>query len=122
MKILGADGALRDALPGELPPPAPPPPVTATPLDGRQWRYGLRRFGLLADVEAFFATLEGSDLEAAAQFESSALYARSYAFDDVLALIAASRAAPGFPAALDLTEAELADMWAQVLAAAPGEA
>ena len=36
-------------------------PLTDTPLTQAQWHYGLRRFGLLAEIEAFIAALESTD-------------------------------------------------------------
>jgi hypothetical protein len=99
----------------------PPPPVTDTPLTAAQWGYALDWFELRAPIEGFAAQLEPVARREALVFRARALAGRSFAFGDVLALIAAYRDAPGFPAALDLTEAQLAAMWAAVLADMPGE-
>lgn len=109
------NGVERDALPGELPDAPAPLPVTATALSPLQWAYGLDLFALRASIETFSAALQPVALKPALQFKARAMGAKQYVFEDVLALLAAYRDTPGFPAELDLTEAQLAAMWAEVL-------
>lgn len=94
-----------------------PPPATDTVLTPPQWRYGLRRFALLSHIEAFVAALEPDDAVAAYQFEARALHAGSFAFADVLTLLATYEDA--LPPELDLTVEQVSTMWATVLAEMP---
>jgi len=97
--------------------PSAPPPAMDTALTQAQWHYGLRRFGLLAAIEAFVADLESTDAIAAYQFEARSLRANKFIYADVLALIATY--AQVLPEPLQLSENDIAGMWSTVLAEMP---
>ena len=92
-------------------------PLTDTPLTQAQWHYGLRRFGLLAEIEAFIAALESTDAIAAYQFEARSLRANMFLYADVLALLAAY--AGVLPTALQLSAGDVEAMWSTVLSEMP---
>jgi len=104
---------------GEITDYVPPAaaPLTDRPLTQAQWHYGLRRFGLLAEVEAFVATLETTDTIAAYQFEARSLRSNTFLYADVLALLAAY--AGVLPAPLQLSAGDVAAMWSTVLSEMP---
>jgi len=95
-------------------------PLTDTPLTQAQWHYGLRRFGLLAEIEAFIAALESTDAIAAYQFEARSLRANMFLYADVLALLTAY--AGVLPPALQLTAGDISSMWGTVLTELPADA
>jgi len=107
---------------GEITDYVPPAaaPLTDTPLTQAQWHYGLRRFGLLAEVEAFVATLETTDAIAAYQFEARSLRSNTFLYTDVLALLTAY--AGVLPPSLQLNAGDISSMWGTVLTELPPDA
>ena len=90
---------------------APPiPSSTQTPLTQAQWRYALRRNGLLAPLNAAIDALELADPVRAATLEAHVLGKDRYPFARVLSLLAYfADVLP--PEIAGLTEAQIEAMW-----------